>query len=60
MIVDDAHCDAFAQRLSFLEAMGTLILAEDFDGFGFDMPSLIARHGACHGLRGSSAIRGRP
>ena len=38
VIADDPHyLGVFADRLSFLEAMGTIVLAEDFDGFGFDM-----------------------
>ena len=38
LIVDDSGYDAvFADRRSFLEAMGRVVLAEDFNGFGFDM-----------------------
>lgn len=38
VIVDDGDYEAvFADRRSFLEAMGPVVLAEDFDGFGFDM-----------------------
>lgn len=38
LVVDDDEYDAvLAGRRSFLEAMGSVVLAEDFDGFGFDM-----------------------
>lgn len=38
LIADDAAYDqVFAGRRSFVEAMGPVVLAEDFDGFGFDM-----------------------
>lgn len=38
VIADDADYDeVFAERVSFIEAMGQVLLAEDFDGFGFDM-----------------------
>ena len=38
LVVEDADYDeVFAERRSLIETMGEVVLAEDFDGFGFDM-----------------------
>ncbi len=46
LIADDArYAEVVADRLSFLEVMGTIVLAEDFDGFGFDMVVFMLANG---------------
>ena len=38
LIVDDTeYAEVFADRRLFLDVMGQVVLAEDFDGFGFDL-----------------------
>ena len=47
VVVHDAGYDGFfAERMQFLRRMGTPLLAEDFDGFGFDMVVFLLEGGA--------------
>jgi hypothetical protein len=47
VIVHDAGYDGFfADRIGFLHRMGIPLLAEDFDGFGFDMVVFLLEDGA--------------
>jgi predicted nucleotidyltransferase len=46
VVVEDGGYGAFfADRVQFLHRMGTPLLAEDFDGFGFDMVAFLMEDG---------------
>jgi len=45
IVADDHYHDVLARRLSFLETMGRVVLAEDFDEFGFDMVVFMLANG---------------